>query len=165
VLNDGRRQIVALRLPGDCLGYLEENGRYVFDGHALTDVEACAFDRRQYDAYAARNPDLGAAMTDVLAAALSQASQALVVLAQLQSTARVAHFLLKIDELYRERQLATKPLSLFMSFTDIGDYLGLRVETVSRAFGKLKKRGLIKAVGTEQVVILDRAKLRELGKT
>ena len=52
-----------------------------------------------------------------------------------------------------------------MSFTDIGDYLGLRVETVSRAFGKLKKRGLIKAVGTEQVVILDRAKLRELGKT
>jgi len=67
--------------------------------------------------------------------------------------------------IYRERPLATKPLSLFMSFTDIGDYLGLRVETVSRAFGKLKKRGLIKAVGTEQVVILDRAKLRELGKT
>jgi CRP/FNR family transcriptional regulator len=163
-LNDGRRQIVALRVPGDCLGYLEENGRYVFDGHALTDVEACTFDRRQYDAYAARHPDLVAATTDALAAALSQAGHAMVVLGQLRSTARVAHFLLEIDELYRQRQLATKPLSLFMSLTDIADYLGLRIETVSRAFSKLKKRGLIKAIGTEQVVILDSAKLRGLGK-
>lgn len=162
-LANGRRQIVALRVPGDCLGYLDDNGRYVFEGHALTDVEACTFDRRQYDAYAARHPDLAVATTDALAAALSQAGHAMVVLGQLRSIARVAHFLLEIDELYRQRQIAAEPLSLFMSFTDIGDYLGLRIETVSRAFSKLKKRGLIEAVGNEQVVILDRAKLRDLG--
>jgi CRP/FNR family transcriptional regulator, anaerobic regulatory protein len=162
--NDGRRQIVALRVPGDCLGYLEQDNRYVFDGHALTDVDACTFDRRRYDAYAAEHPDLAAATMDALATSMRQAGRALFVLGQLTATERVAHFLVEIDELYRERQLATEPLSLFMNRTYIGDYLGLRQETVCRAFGKLKKRGLIEPLGNDQVVILDRAKLRELGK-
>jgi CRP/FNR family transcriptional regulator len=160
---DGRRQIVALRVPGDCIGYLEENGRYVFEGHALTDVEACSFDRRQYDAYAARHPDLAAATAETLAAALSQAGHAMAMLGQLNSLARVATFLLEIDELYRSRYVAGTPLSMHLSRTDIGDYLGLRVETVSRAFGKLKKLGVIRPVGVDQVVILDSARLRELG--
>ena len=48
-LDDGRRQIVAVRAPGDCVGYLDNDGRYAFEGEALTDVEACAFDRRGFD--------------------------------------------------------------------------------------------------------------------
>ena len=38
-LDDGRRQIIAIRLPGDCLGYLDTDGRYAFEGEALTDVD------------------------------------------------------------------------------------------------------------------------------
>src|SRR5688500_20262535 len=57
-LDDGRRQIVAVRAPGDCVGYLDSNGKYAFEGEALTDVEACAFDRRGFDAFAADHPDL-----------------------------------------------------------------------------------------------------------
>ena len=45
-LDDGRRHIVAVRAPGDCVGYLDDDGKYAFNGAALTDVEACAFDRR-----------------------------------------------------------------------------------------------------------------------
>lgn len=78
LLDDGRRQIAALRVPGDCLGYLEKDGCHVFEGHALTDVEACTFDRRQYDAYAALHPDLAAATADALSAALSQAARGLI---------------------------------------------------------------------------------------
>ena len=51
-LDDGRRQIIAIRAPGDCVGYLDNNGKYAFEGEALTDVEACAFDRRGFDAFA-----------------------------------------------------------------------------------------------------------------
>ena len=92
-LEDGRRQIVAIRAPGDCVGYLEEDGRYAFDGDALTDVEACAFDRRRFDALAARYPDLAAATAEALSKALKQAAEAMAVLGQLNATERVAHFL------------------------------------------------------------------------
>ena len=51
-LDDGRRQIIAFARPGDCVGYLDNDGKYAFEGQALTDVEACAFDRRGFDAFA-----------------------------------------------------------------------------------------------------------------
>ena len=61
-LDDGRRQIVAVRVTGDCVGYLHVDGRYAFEGEALTEVEACAFNRRRFDAFAAQHPDLTAAV-------------------------------------------------------------------------------------------------------
>ena len=163
-LDDGRRQIVAVRAPGDCVGYLDNGGKYAFEGEALTDVEACAFDRRRFDAYAAEHPDLGTALAEALSTALKQAGQDMVVLGQLKSTERVAHFLAEIDRLYRERQIARQPLSLNMSRGEIADYLGLTVETVSRAIGKLKRRNVIGLVDSGEIVVLDEPKLREIGK-
>ena len=163
-LDDGRRQIVAVRAPGDCVGYLDSNGTYAFEGEALTDVEACAFDRRGFDAFAADHPDLAAAVTEALSSALKQTGQAMLVLGQLKSTERVAHFLCEIDMPYRQRHIGGTPLVLHMSRGEIGDYLGLTIETVSRSMGKLKKRGLIGLVGADGVVVLEDAKLREVGK-
>ena len=85
-------------------------------------------------------------------------------LGQLSSTERVAHFLCEIDALYRDRHIGGTPLVLHMSRGEIGDYLGLTIETVSRSMGKLKKRGLIGLVGSDGVVVLEGAKLREVGK-
>lgn len=163
-LDDGRRQIVAVRAPGDCVGYLDSGGKYAFEGEALTDVEACAFDRRGFDALAADHPDLAAAVTEALSSALKQTGQAMLVLGQLRSTERVAHFLCEIDALYRQRHMGGTPLALHMSRGEIGDYLGLTIETVSRSMGKLKKRGLIGLVGGDGIVVLDGAKLRAAGK-
>ena len=163
-LDDGRRQIVAVRAPGDCVGYLDNDGKYAFEGEALTDVEACAFDRRGFDAFAAHHPDLAAAVTEALSSALKQTGQAMLVLGQLRSTERVAHFLCEIDALYRQRHIGGTPLALHMSRSEIGDYLGLTIETVSRSMGKLKKRGLIGLVGSDGIVVLDGAKLRAMGK-
>ena len=142
-LDDGRRQIVAVRAPGDCVGYLDNDGKYAFEGQALTDVEACAFDRRGFDGFAAKHPELAAAVAEALSAALKQSGQAMLVLGQLRSTERVAHFLAEIDTRYRKGAVSSGPLSLKMSRTEIGDYLGLTVETVSRAIGKLKDRNVI----------------------
>lgn len=164
LLDDGRRQVVALRAAGDCIGYLEENGQYAFEGRALTGVDACAFDRRLFDKFAARNPDLAAATTATLASALRQAGQAMLVLGQLKSVERVAHFLVEIDALYRNRGACGESLSLLMSRAEIGDYLGLTIETVSRALGKLKTTDVIAIGQRDQVTILDKAKLRSIGK-
>ena len=163
-LDDGRRQIVALRTPGDCVGYLDYNGKYAFEGEALTDVEACAFDRRGFDAFAGDHPDLAAAVTEALSSALTQTGQTMMVLGRLKSTERVAHFLCEMDALYRRRHIGDMPLVLHMNRREIGDYLGLTIETVSRSMGKLKKRGLIGHVGADGVVVLESEKLREVGK-
>jgi CRP/FNR family transcriptional regulator len=163
-LDDGRRQIVAVRAPGDCVGYLDNDGKYAFEGQALTDVEACAFDRRRFDGFAAKHPDLAAAVVEALSAALKQWGQAMLVLGQLRSTERVAHFLAEIDTLDRQRAVSSRPLSLKMSRAEIGDYLGLTTETVSRAIGKLKNRHVISLMASDEVVVLDHNKLRQIAK-
>lgn len=163
-LDDGRRQITALRAPGDCVGYLDRNGCYAFEGEALTDVEACAFDRRKFDIYVTQHPDLAAALVEALSGALKQSGMLSMVLGQLRSTERVAHFLAEISALYAERHVsAVQPLVLHMGRQEIADYLGLTIETVSRAIGKLKSRNIIALVETGEVVILDARRLREAG--
>ena len=164
-LSDGRRQINALRAPGDCVGYLEKDGAYAFEGEALTDVEACAFDRRKFDAYVAQHPDLAAALAEALSSALKQSGMLSLVLGQLRSTERVAHFLAEISALYIERHVSVaQPLTLHLGRHEIADYLGLTIETVSRSIGKLKGRGIIAIVESGEVVILDFERLREAGK-
>jgi CRP/FNR family transcriptional regulator len=163
-LDDGRRQIVAVLAPGDCVGYLHNNGKYAFECEALTDVEACAFDRLGFDAFAADHPDLAAAMTEALSSALKQTGQSMLVLGQLKATERVAHFLCEIDALYRQHHIGGTPLVLHMSRGEIGDYLGVTTETVSRSMGKLRNRGLIGLIGGDGVVILEGEKLRAVGK-
>lgn len=164
-LDDGRRQITALRAPGDCVGYLDRNGAYAFEGEALTDVEACAFDRRKFDAFVAQHSDLGAALVEALSSALKQAGVLTSVLGQLRSTERVAHFLAEISALYAERHVSpAQPLTLHMGRNEIADYLGLTIETVSRSIGKLKSRNIIALVESGEVVILDFQRLREAGK-
>ena len=163
-IDDGRRQIIAIRAPGDCVGYLDNDGKYAFDGQALTDVEACAFDRCSFDAFAAGHPDLAAAVAEALSAALEQSGQHMLVLGQLRSTERVAHFLAEVDSRYRKGAVSSVPLSLKMSRAEIGGYLGLTVETVSRSIGKLKDRGVISLMGSDEVIVLDSDKLRQVAK-
>lgn len=131
----------------------------------MTDLEACAYNRRQVDAFASRNPELAAAIGEALARALKLTGQATVVLGQLKSAERVAHFLVEMDALFRERNVAQTPLSPMMNRNQIAGYLGLTIETVSRAFGKLEKWGVIDVGGNDEAAILDRARLREIGKT
>ena len=88
----------------------------------------------------------------------------MLVLGQLRSTERVAHFLAEIEALYQQRHVSARPLSLKMSRTEIADYLGLTIETVSRAIGKLKNRNVIGLMGSDEVVVLDNDRLRQIGK-
>jgi CRP/FNR family transcriptional regulator len=163
-LDDGRRQIVAVRAPGDCVGYLDRDGRYAFEGEALTDVEACSFDRRRFDVLAAENPDLAAALATALSSALAEAAESMLVVGKLRSTERVAHFLGKMAVLHRHLNARPGPFQLYMNRSEIADHLGLTIETVSRSMTKLKERAVIGLIESDEVIVLDDAKLREIGK-
>ena len=158
-LDDGRRQIVGLHSIGDLCGYLEKNGTYNFSGEALTDVEACSFDRRRFDAFVTRNPDLASALADDMSDKLKRAAENMAVLGQLKSQERVAYFLLQLADVYSRKMGVTQPLQLHLTREQIADHLGLRLETVSRAFSLLKSRGVIALVGADAVAILDRPRL------
>ena len=163
-LDDGRRQIVALRAPGDCVGYLQIGSNYAFQGEALTDVEACAFDRRKFDAFVQLHPDLASALAEALSVALEQTGRNMLVMGKLRSTERVASFLCEISELYRARRVPVTPLTLYIKRGEIADYLGLTVETVSRSFSNLKKRKVIELIAGDVVALLDERRLAAIGK-
>lgn len=160
-LSEGRRQISAFLLPGEVCGYLETGGTYAFEGEAITDVRTCTFNRRQFHAFVASNRDVNDEVQAALEERLQQVSRQQAVLGQLSATARVASFLVALTKDYSAHGMQTRPLWLPMSRADIADYLGLRIETVSRAFAKLKNRKALELDG-EEVVIHDLKRLAEL---
>ena len=160
-LADGRRQIIAFFLPGDICGYLETDGRHAFDGEAITTAETCSFNRERFGAFVNRNNDVAEEMRRGLADRLKMAGTHLSVVGQLTSTERVANFVAMMTAAYAARNVQTRPLPLPMKRSDIADYLGLRLETVSRAFSKLRQSSIID-VNEDEVLILDQAKLNQL---
>lgn len=157
-LADGQRQILRFALPGDVCGYLSEGDCYSFDGVAITEVTTCTFPRAGFDAFVARNSALGEAVRTELSDVLKTVSLHMTAMGQMSSTARVANFLCEMRELLDSRGLTGRLLGLPMARADIADYLGMRLETVSRAFSELGRRKLIRLAG-EGVVIVDPAAL------
>jgi CRP/FNR family transcriptional regulator len=128
-------------------------------------VEACAFDRRGFDALVADNPTLAAALAEALSQALTQSAESMLVVGKLRSTERVAHFLAEMVLVHRRSSAVGAPLRLHMNRTEIADYLGLTVETVSRSIGKLKKRSVISLLESDEVIVLNDALLGQIGKS
>lgn len=162
-LPEGRRQISLFILPGEVCGYLEINGNYAFDGEAITEARTCSFSRRKFHAFVASNRDVDDAVKTALGERLQQVGRQQAVLGQLTSTGRVASFLLTLVNDYNAHGIQTRPLWLPMSRADIADYLGLRIETISRAFAKLKNRKVLE-IDNEAVVIHDLKHLAELAE-
>lgn len=163
-LDDGRRQIIGIRTVGDLCGYPEHRGRYLFSAQALTEVAACAFDSEKFGAFIGRHVDLAGALAVDISDRLKRATENLTVIGQLKSTERVAHFLVEIHELYTSRHIGTQPLTLHLTRQEIGEYLGLTLETVSRSFSKLRDLRVIALVGGDAVAILDGDRLSGIAK-
>jgi CRP/FNR family transcriptional regulator len=158
-LPSGERQILRFLMPGDVCGYLSDDGHYSFDGVAISEeVVTCSFPREHFDGFVARNDAMGVAVRLELSAVLKEVSQHMTAMGQLPSTARVANFLCTMRAAFAAHGMESRTLDLPMTRTDIGDYLGLRIETVSRAFTTLRRRRLI-ALDGETVTILDPAGL------
>jgi CRP/FNR family transcriptional regulator len=162
LLSDGRRQIVGIRTVGDLCGYPEHGGRHLFSAEAQTEVEACAFERTKLNAFVGRHIDLACALAEETSDRLIRASENMTVMGQLRSTERVAHFVVEICDLQAMGCIDANPLKLHLTRQEIGDYLGLTLETVSRSFTKLRQLRIVALVGTDAVAILDRKRLYAL---
>ena len=155
LLADGRRQIGAFHLPGDLFG-LEASGQHQLTAEAVIETKVVLLKRRSLDALAARNVQVAYALWTAAADNLRSAESRMLLLGRKTALERVATFLVEMDD----RCGGHGTIDLPMSRRDVADYLGLTLETVSRAISQLRANGLLRLVGARHVE-LRREKLCE----
>jgi len=159
LLSDGRRQIGAFHLVGDIFG-LENGGVHRFTAEAIVDTTVRLVKRVSLAHVAESDATVARDLLNMTATNLKHAEDHMLLLGRKTSLERVAAFLLEMDH----RLTAAGIMALPMCRRDIADYLGLTLETVSRALSTLHDQGILGFLGQtqRQIVLLDRPKLAEL---
>ena len=157
-LPDGRRQITGFAGPGHFIG-LAAADLNVVSAEAMEPVRLCRFSRAGLRAMFSEYPVLERKLLDVAMHELVLSQQQMLLLGRKTALERIASFLLswaQRQEICGAGKLpqpnATLPLPL--SRTDLADYLGLTIETVSRSLSHLKKAGLIEIPNIHEIVLL-----------
>ncbi len=152
VLVDGRRQVTGFAFPGDFIGVTLED-EHPFTAEAVSEVELCQFSRGRFDAFVEAHPHMERRLYSAAASELAAARDQVVLLGRKTAAERIASFLLQMAR--HTCQVPDGPLrvDLPMSRMDIADYLGLRIETVSRELSALKASGLIRMTGVHELQI------------
>lgn len=145
LLPDGRRQIVGFALPGDFLG-MNISGRHNFSADAIVAVTVCQFAKAAFGRFIETRPHLLRRINELAIRELSHARDHMVLLGRRSADEKVAAFLLGWRERLSSLEGSSETVSLPMSRQDIADYLGLTIETVSRTFTKLERRGVIEII-------------------
>ncbi|WP_371419281.1 helix-turn-helix domain-containing protein [Bradyrhizobium sp. CCBAU 051011] len=157
LLSDGRRQIGAFHLPGDVFG-LESGATHRLAAEAITDTTVRLVKRRSLDQAAGTDVQVAHKLWTMTASDLKHAEEHMLLLGRKKAMERVATFLLEMD-----RRLAVAGMmALPMCRRDIGDYLGLTLETVSRALSQLNDEGVLGFSGARQIVLRNRQRLRNM---
>lgn len=158
LLSDGRRQIVGFLVAGDIFGF-SPSEKYTVSAEAVSSVSLCRFPRRQLERAFTEFPGVERQLLDVVTRELAAAQDQMVLLGRKTAHERLASFLLSLS---RRQGNEDGSIDLPMTRTDIADYLGLTMETVSRVFTVLKGSGCIAASCAGKVQVLDPAALAEL---
>ncbi|MBN9149601.1 MULTISPECIES: helix-turn-helix domain-containing protein [unclassified Nitrobacter] len=155
LLSDGRRQIGAFHLVGDIFG-LENGETHRFTAEAIVQTTVRLSRRRSLEVTAEIDAVVSRNLLGMTTRNLQHAENHMLLLGRKTLLERVAAFLLEMDGRLSNAEI----MSLPMSRRDIADYLGLTLETVSRALSQLHKAGVIDFIGTQrEFVILDRQRL------
>ncbi|MCV9908778.1 helix-turn-helix domain-containing protein [Brucella sp. HL-2] len=157
-LPDGRRQIAGFLVPGDYLG-LADDDVYSQSAEAVVPSVLCAFSSKEMEALMVSFPKLRERLHQMTREALRTARDNQLVLGRLAPVEKLASFLLVLAARAEKRGDRANLVHLAMNRTDIADYLGLTIETVSRSFTKLKTQGLIQLLDANTVEILSRRSL------
>lgn len=159
MLSDGRRQITGFLFPGDFLGFSFRDV-YAYTAEAVTRVRLCRFPRRQLTTLFHEIPKLEQRMLSVASNEIEAAQDQMLLLGRKHARERLASLLLMLDERARKRGEPSQYLELPMNRTDIADFLGLTIETVSRQITRLRKAGIVELEQNRLLVVPDMGRLR-----
>ncbi len=161
-LPDGREQITGFHLPGEMLG-LDGigNNQYQSNAIALEDSEACVVKFNEFETLARQIPSLQQQFHRILSKELTQDQRHLLSLGSLRAEERLASFLLNFSDRLAARGYSPSEYHLRMSREEIGSYLGIQLETVSRLFSRFSESGLIQ-IKQRHIKLIDMNGLLEL---
>jgi CRP/FNR family transcriptional regulator, nitrogen fixation regulation protein len=157
LLSDGRRQIGAFHLPGDVFG-LESGVNHRLAAEAIIDTTVRLVKRRSLEQAAGTDVQVAHKLWTMTADDLKHAEEHMLLLGRKSAMERVANFLLEMDR----RLTVAGMMALPMCRRDIGDYLGLTLETVSRTLSQLNDEGVLGFSGARQIVLRNRQRLRNM---
>lgn len=145
---DGRRQILGFHLPGDVFGF-EIGGQHTLSAEAVANSDVVMVRRSCLDKAATESPSATRALLALTSEQLASARAHALVLGRKGAGERVAAFLIELADRFVSKQ----EIDLPMSRADIADYLGLTIETVSRAFSEFEREHAIALPSSRHVVM------------
>ena len=161
-LSDGRRTVIAFALPGDFIGLLQEE-EHSCSASALGPVSTCRIPRNSFAAYVDSKPHFLRRLNFHLANDLKLARDQMILLGRRNAREKTAAFILTM----RDRWIRVNGQSIYvalpMTRSDIGDFLGITIETVSRMLWTFAREKLIVIV-PDGIRILDLHGLMEIAK-
>jgi CRP/FNR family transcriptional regulator len=161
VLNgDGREQITGFQMAGELLG-LDGIGmeKHICAASALEDSQLCVIPFKQLEKLCRESPAVQHHMHKIMSNEIVREHKLLMLLGNMRTEERLAIFLLDLSQRLQARGYSAREFYLRMTREDIGNYLGMKLETVSRIFSRFQKFGLI-SVQQKQIAIIDMEGLR-----
>ena len=153
--DDGREQVTGFQMPGELLG-LDGigSGGYTSNAVALEDCEVCVLPFALVEDIGREIPALQRHLHCVLSREIVRDHGVMMLLGSMRAEERLAVFLLNLSKRFARRGWSAVDFHLRMTREEIGSYLGLKLETVSRLFSKFQDDGLL-SVSQKHVCILD----------
>lgn len=162
VSRQGEEKITGFHLPGELLG-LEaiSSGRHGYSAVALEDSEVCVLPFAQLERMATSMPALQHQLFRVLSGDISRDEGLLLLLGSMAAEQRLAAFLLSLARRHKRLGYSDTRFTLRMTREEIGNYLGLTLETVSRLLSRFQREALI-TVHQREIELRNPARLREI---
>jgi len=162
---DGQDQIAGYHMPGDVIGTDGIGG----DSHdceavALEDMEICGLPFNRVEELARQSRPFQRRLNRLLSQEITRERRVTMILGTMRADQRLVTFLLDLAQRYQERGYSSVEFVLRMTREEIGSYLGLKLETVSRLFSRFHEEGLIQVHG-RVVKLLDRVALKRVLET
>ena len=158
----GDEKVVGLHLPGEIMGLdAISASRHTCEAVALEDSQVCAIPFARLSQLAQRMPQLQEQLLRTLSGDITRNQGLLLLMGGMNAEQRIAALLLNLSRRHANLGLPATRFSLHMTRYDIGSYVGLTTETVSRVFSKMRREGLI-AVRPKEVDLIDLGKLHDM---
>ncbi|WP_211252299.1 fumarate/nitrate reduction transcriptional regulator Fnr [Marinobacterium jannaschii] len=157
ITNDGEEQITGFYFPGELVGMSGfDNNEYPVSAKILETTTVCEIPFTHLDELSGQLPELRRQILRTMSKEIREEQQMMLLLSKKNAEERVATFLIKLSQRFKQRGYSASAFRLSMSRNEIGNYLGLAVETVSRIFTRFQKNELIRVDGKEvELLCLD----------
>ena len=162
VSHSGEQQVTGFQMAGELLGMdAISTEHHHCDAMALEDSEVCEIPFARLEELFGTIPSLLHHFHRMMSQEITREQNVMLLLGNMRAEQRFAAFLINLSSRYAARGYSSTTFQLRMSREEIGNYLGLTIESISRLLSRLKKQGLLR-VANREIELLDITRIRAM---